>query len=279
MRGIGVVYMRDLPIACLRRAHQTIKDSPVVLWFPVLFSLTLGVFYVVLFMALMSPYLPGFSEVDALLFSQEMIGAALGSVLVLLVVGVIASLVSMTGTLGLQARAVRGESVETGDFFLAVRRFLLPVAGGQTVTMLAYALPVIVLVSMFLTGPYLAQFDGQPLTEADFFNVMERMMPAFVLAMVFVTAVSVFFSMWPKLLALGPLPLGRSLVDGLRFVVRNFWNVLFILGAGWLATLLSRMLLEGSAFGSLLNLALAFFIRSYVSLALMHLYLIVSPQS
>lgn len=270
--------MKDLATTCVLRAHKAIRSNPLVLWFPMLFSVTAGVFYILFFFILMSPYLPGIGKVDALLFSQEMMELALGRILALGFVAVVLLIIMTAGTLGLQAGAVRGDSLETGDYFRSVRRFFLPVLGGQIVTTLAYALPIAVLAVLFVTGPFFANFEGTYLSEADLTEVLGSMAPAFLLASLAFAVLAVFFSMWPKIVALEQRSLFRALAEGIKFVWGNLGVIVMIVGGGWLITFFIRLLLEGSAFGSLLQLGLGFAVRSYVAIALMNLYLIKTEE-
>ena len=193
-------------------------------------------------------------------------------------VGVALLLLMTAGTLGLQAGALRGETLETGDFFRSIRRFFWPVLGGQIVSSLAYLLPVAVLVVLFVTGPSYVGLEGTYLSEADLTEIFASMAPAFLTALLIVAGLSVFFSMWPKIVALEQCSLPRALGKGFKFVWGNFGVIVILLGGGWFATLFLRLMLDSTQIGSLLQLALGFVVRSYVAIALMHLYLIKTEE-
>lgn len=259
--------MRELIKNCLTKAHQTISGNLVVLWFPPLFSTAMAVL-VLLFVVVVLPAMP--------LGTVPWAGAMF--VLAMAVVAVLAAV--NAGTMYLQGQAALGEKVDTGYFFLGIRRLFAKVLGGSLFSYSWYALLIIGFGWPVFAGLGKLQLPGVPLVEFPLaeLELLFRAHSSRISTgtLLLITSV-VLLSMWPRVLVLRDLDLKQALLSGVSF---SFTNSLF-LGAVFFLQWSVNIALQrglGPVFW-LGTIVLTHTLSVYVSVVLMHYYLLrITPK-
>jgi len=259
--------MRELIKNCLTKAHQTISSNLVVLWFPPLFNTAMAVL-VLLFAVVLLP--------DMTLGTVPWAGAMF--VLAILAVAAVAAV--NAGTMYLQGQAALGEKVDTGYFFLGIRRLFAKVLGGSLFSYSWYALLVIGLGWPVFAGLGRLQLPGAPLAEFPLaeLELLLRAHSSRVSAGTLLLISSVILlSMWPRILALRDLDLKQAMLSGVSFAFTNF---LFLGGVFFLQWSTNLALQRGLGPVFWLGaVVLTHTLSVYVSLVLMHFYLLrITPK-
>jgi len=262
--------MRELVKNCLVKAHQTISGNLVVLWFPPLFSTAMAVI-VLLVMIILLPAMPvqgGMGlPLGTLPWAGTMLVLAMASVAVLAAVN--------AGTMYLQGQAALGERVDTGHFFLGIRKLFAKFIGGSLINYLCYALFIIGFGWPIFAELGKLQVPGVPL--ADFpLAQLEQLLYAhgsrLSAGTLILASMVVLLSMWPRVLALGELSLRQALQVGVSFAGTNF----LFLGAVFFLQWSGNIALQrgvGPVFW-LGALVATHTLSVYVSVSLMHYYLV-----
>jgi len=262
--------MRELIKDCLARAHQTISSNLVVLWFPPLFSTAMAVL-VLLLTIIMLPAIPAQGSIGMPLGTVPWAGAML--VLAMASVAVLAAV--NAGTMYLQGRAALGEKVDTGYFFLGIRRLMTKVLGGSLLNYSWYALLIIGFGWPILAG--LGRLQAPGVTLADFpLAELELLILTYSSrvstgTLLLITSV-VLLSMWPRVLVLRDLGLKQALFSGVSFSFTNF----LVVSAAFLLQWSINVALQ-RVFGPVFwlgSIVLTHALSVYVSVALMHYYLL-----
>jgi len=269
--------MIEVLLACVLRAHKTVRANLVAVWFPALFGVTMAVVFMLIAVMLILPIVPDLlaQPNPAALASPAVLRALFPRVLLLLALAVPLVLITDAGTLYLQAQAVRGQDVDTSHFFLGIRKLSWRLVAGRIIEWLLYALLFApLLVSMVLrVAQFLVPEGGTMLApEEPVFRAFMELLPLAILTGVMYVAVGVLMSMWARVLALREQPLFRALMAGAVFARAHFFSILLVFIGQWvMTTLLQRLLGQGELVG-MIGLGLGYILRVYAGMTLMHLY-------
>lgn len=263
--------MVDIIKKCFSEAHAAIRANTVVIWFPILFAVTVWVFYLLLFLILITPHVPNVLELDALTAWDSMAETAIPALGFLAAVAAIIYLVQASGTLGLRAMAVRGGKLETKDYFRSIRKYIIRVIGLKAIMLLLYAIPILFVAVLIVLGPW-----GGSIIGSDLETVFSMLSPFIAVSSLIMAAIHIAFAAWPLIMALEDTSLLASMKRSVALFRRNYRLLSSAILWGWAISLFSRMLLEGSATGQLLHTGWSFVITSYVSVTLMRMYLTLS---
>jgi hypothetical protein len=270
--------MIEALFACVLRAHKTVRGNLVAVWFPALFGVATFVVFLLLAVVLILPIVPDIltrPNPAAALASPAVVRALFPRILFLAALALPLLLITDAGTLYIQAQAVRGQAVDTGHFFLGMRKLSWRLLAGRAIEWLLYGLLFAPLfVSLVRQAIELAGPERAPMLTADHlaFRALMQLLPLAVFTGVMYVAVGVLLSMWARVLALRELPILRSLIAGATFARAHFFSILLVFIGQWiLASLLQRVLGQGELAG-MIGLALGYIVRVYAGLTLMHLY-------
>lgn len=274
--------MIEALVACILRAHKTMRTHMVAVWFPALFSVAMFVVFLLSAVILILPIVPDLLTAPnpAVLASPDVLRALSPRVLLLIALAVPLFVITDAGSLYIQAQAVRGQAVDTGHFFLGIRKLSWRVFAGKTIEMLLYVLLFAPLLTLMvgrvlqLAGP-----EGQLMLapEEPIFRAFMDLMPVALLSGLMYVAAGVLMSMWSRLLALRELRLFRALIAGLVFARAHFFAILLVFIGQWVfGTLLQRLLGQGEL-GSLIGIGMGYLLRVYASMTLMHFYELRTP--
>ncbi len=268
--------MTEALIACVLRAHKTVRTHMVAVWFPALFSVTMFVLFLLAAVILILPIVPDiFTRPPAALASPAVLRALFPRILLLLALAVPLTVVTDAGTLYIQAQAVKGQPVDTGHFYLGIRKLSWCLVAGRVIEILIYLLlfaPMLVTMArrvLELAGP-----EGQLLLvpEEPIFRAFMDLLPLVLLSVLLYVAAGVLMGMWTRVLALRELPILRALLAGIAFASAHFFAILLVFIGQWvLGTLLARLLGQGEL-GVLIGQGLAYLLRVYAGMTLMHFY-------
>ncbi|MBT9156486.1 MAG: hypothetical protein DDT37_01472 [Firmicutes bacterium] len=269
--------MIEALVACVLRAHKTMRAHMVAVWFPALFSVALFVVFLLVAVILILPIVPDIltSPNPAALASPAVLRALFPRLLFLLALAIPLTVASDAGTLYIQAQAVKGQPVDTGYFFLGIRKLSWRLVAGRAIEILLYLLlftPLLVSMVMRvmrLTGP-----EGNLLLapEEPIFRAFMDLLPLALLSGLMYIAVGVLMSMWSRVLALRELPLARALIAGILVARAHFLAILLMFIAQWVLSTALQRLLGQEALGSLIGIGLGYILRVYAGMTLMHLY-------
>ena len=261
----------------LGQTHSTIRNSPVVVWFPALFNTAAAVFMMLVVVLVILPVMPELlTSPDVLSFNPELLSRASGRILLVFGLGIPVMAVANAGAIFMQARAAKGEQVDTAHFFLGVRtigtRFLI----GSLVVWGSYALIFIISILIFAQG--IAKIllengmDSIPSPEV-MSEILLRAMPLLIVGAILLSLLSIVFSMWARVLAIRELGIMQALASGVKFALQNFFIIGMLLLLTWMLTTFSQPLVERLPLGGLWVVLLFYVARVYMSITLMHLYI------
>jgi len=252
----------------LKRAHQTIRSNPVLVWFPPLFSLTLAVLLVLCFVVLLQ-LLPDFGSAG--LRSGTL---PTGSLLLLVVIGGVAAVAAVNaGTMHQQSLAVKGEAVDTGHFLSGAQRLFWRILAGSLLGYLWYgALTLALGWPIFVDLVQAGTIGGTVtvLSNAQIEAIVRLHAGRLVWGGLLVLQSAVLLSMWPRALASGELSLWPALRLGLAFAFRRFFAIGGVLFLLWGGNLLISIIF-GEALWPITAVA-SHIAGVYVSVGLMHYY-------
>ncbi len=250
------------------RAHRAVRANPITIWFPMLFGTTVWVFYLLLFVVVITPTIPEVMSLDALTASGELVTRAGAATMTLALVAGLVFMAQTAGALGLRAAAISGGVLDAGHFFRAIKKYFARLCLVYLGMAAVYAVPVVLASLAIVLGPWRASLSG-----SDPEAVLAVLAPFLTVVPLVMVVINVVLSMWPVVLVLEDGAALRSLFRSLTFFRRNYRQVSAVIMWGWIITLASRMLLQGSALGQLLHMAWSLVISSYMSLMLMVAYL------
>lgn len=261
----------------LSKAHGTIRNNLVILWFPALFNTAAAVFIMLAAILVLQPVMPDLlTAPDTLSLSPELLSRAFGRLLVVLGLGIPVLVVANAGAVFLQARAAKGEQVDTGYFFLGVRTIGARIFMGSLVVWACNALIFILSILVFAQGiaKILLEYgiDSVPSPEV-LSEILLRAMPLLILGALLLSIISVFFSMWARVLAIRELGIMQAFTSGVKFVMSNFFVVAVILLLAWLLPTFTQPLVERLPLGGLLVVVFFYIVRVYMSVTLIHFYI------
>ena len=265
--------MVDQVMSSLGKAHSTIRNNLVVLWFPALFSTAVAVFIMLAAIIVLLPVMPDLlTTPDILSTSPEILNAGSSRMLLILGLAIPVVVVANAGAVYMQARAVKGEQVDTASFFSGVRTIGARVLIGNLVVWGCYVLVLVLSVLIFAQrlGTLLLEYEVDSVLMPEVFL---HALPLMVIGTLLVSMISVLFSMWARVLALREVSVMQALSSGARFVLQNFLTVAVVLLATWLLTTFTQPLVERLPLGRLLVLVFSYVARVYMSVFLMHFYI------
>lgn len=269
--------MVDQIRVALGKAHSTIRNSPVVVWFPALFNTAAAVFVMLIVVLVILPVMPELlTSPDVLSFSPELLSEASGRLLLVFGLGIPVMAIANAGAVFMQARAAKGEQIDTAHFLLGVRTIGTRVLIGSLIVWGAYALIFIISVLVFAQGIakiLLEQgMDSIPSPEV-MAEVLLRAMPLLIVGAILLSLLSIVFSMWARVLAIREVGITQALISGIKFALQNFFVIGVLILLTWMLTTFSQPLVERLPLGGLWFLLLFYVARVYMSLTLMHLYI------
>jgi hypothetical protein len=249
------------------RVNSAVKANPITIWFPMLFGATVWVFYLLLFLILVTPAIPDLLELDALAASGEVLYNAAPAAAALLVVALVIFMAQTSGVLGLRAAALRGGTLEARHFFASIKKYFLRLSLVHLGMLAVQAVPLLLTWMIINVGPWRGRMTG-----GDPETVFAVLAPFMAVLPLIMAAVHIMLAMWPVVLVLEDGGVLGSFRRAWRFFRQNFRSVSSVIMWGWVINLVSRMILEGSAIGQLLHMGWSFVITSYMSLILMVMY-------
>lgn len=271
--------MIDALLNSVRRAHESIKNNLVVVWFPPLFGTAMFVLFMLLAVLLILPIVPGIlSNPDPNTWAMPEIAEAVGTrALLLFALAIPLIVITNAGTLNMQARIAEGEAVDTSHFFEGIKRFGVRLAAGSLVAFVIYAAIFLLTFGVMLSGLVgfmLESGVGGDIPEQVLYETLMKGLPMLLLGATMFIVASVLLSMWSRVLTLKNLSLWGALLAGGKFALRNFWAIVLLFFGQWMVTTLLHRLLGDVGIMSLITLALNYAIRVYAGVALMHYYLL-----
>ena len=261
----------------LGKAHGTIRNNIVVLWFPALFNTAAAVFILLVVILVLVPVMPELlTAPDTLSFNPELLSRASGRLLLVIGLGAPILAVANAGAVFLQARAAQGEQVDTAHFFLGVRTIGARIFLGSLVVWGCYALVFVLSVLVFAQGiaKILLEYGVDSIPSPEVLSeILLRAMPLLIVGALLLALVGVFFSMWARVLAIREVGVIQAFARGAKFVLGNFFVVAVVLLLAWLLTTFTQPLIERLPLGGLLVVVFFYTVRVYMSITLMHFYL------
>jgi len=269
--------MIEALIVCVLRAHKTVRENMVAVWFPALFSVAMVVVFLLVAVVLLIPIVPDLmaNPRPASLASPAVLAALAPRVLLLLALALPLVLVSEAGALYIQAQAVKGQPVDTGYFFLGIRKLSWRLVAGRVFELLLYLLLFApLLVSLVRRVVYLAGPEGHRLLapEEPIFRAFMDFLPLVLLSGLLYVAVGVLMSMWTRVMALRELTVWRALIAGIVFARAHFFAILLIFIGQWVLGTLAHRVFGRWELGAVIATGLGYVLRVYVGMTLMHLY-------
>lgn len=249
------------------RAGRAVRENPITIWFPLLFGATVWVFYLLLFLVVVTPAVPDVLEMDALVASGELITRAAPAMAGLLLVAALVYLAQAAGALGLRAASLKGGPLEVNHFFRSIKRYAPRLSLVYLGMLAVHAVPIVLTWLIIIIGPW-----GDRMAGSDPEAVFTVLAPFMAVVPLILAAIHIILAMWPVVLVLEDTRVMPSLKRSLAFFRRNFRQVSTIIMWGWVINLISRMILEGSAVGQLLHMGWSLVITTYMSLMLMAIY-------
>ncbi|HSL93692.1 MAG TPA: hypothetical protein VK905_03740 [Bacillota bacterium] len=249
------------------RANNAVRANPITIWFPMLFGATVWIFYLLLFLVMVTPAIPDLMELDALTASGELFYRAAPATAVLIVVAVLVFMAYTAGVLGLRAASLSGGTLEPGHFFRSIKKYLVRLSLVHLGMLAVYAVPIMLTWLIISLGPWRARLAG-----ADPETVFTVLSPFMAVVPLILAAVHIVLAMWPLVLVLEDGGVIGSLRRSLTFFRKSFRSVSSIILWGWAINVVSRMLLEGSAIGQLLHMGWSLVMTTYITLMLMSIY-------
>lgn len=261
----------------LGKAHGTIRNNLVVMWFPALFNTAATVFIMLAAVLVLLPMMPELlTSPDIVSLSPELLSGMSGRVLLVFALSVPVLVVANAGAIFMQARAVKSEQVDTSHFFLGVKSIGARVLAGTLVVWVCYTLIFVISILVFAQGiaRTLIEYGVDSIPSPEVLTEMFlRAMPLLIVGALLLSIISVLFSMWARVLAISEVGIVQAFASGVKFVMRNFFVVAVILLLTWLLTTFTQPLVERLPLGGIWVVILFYIVRVYMSITLMHFYI------
>ncbi|KAF0194335.1 MAG: hypothetical protein FD169_1902 [Bacillota bacterium] len=261
----------------LGKAHGTLRNNLVVLWFPALFNTAAAVFIMLAVVLVLLPVVPELlTSPDIVSLSPELLSAASGRLLLLLGLCIPVLAVANAGAIFMQARAAKGEQVDTAHFFLGVRTIGVRILVGSLVVWGCYALIFVLSMLVFAQGitKILLEYGVDSIPSPEVMSeLLLRSRPLSIVGALLLSLISLIFSMWARVVAIRELGLRQAFACSVKFVQRNFFVVTAVLLLTWLLTTSTQPLVERLPLGGLMVVVFFYIVRVYMSIILMHFYI------